>query len=94
MNYVKVKKSPFKEDEGLPWVYTEKDFCVWVWETFLDGYKQDVDVPSAQVAIGHLRSMCFEVCKCDEKAYAEAGDFFDDEAGFNNLTKDWGEWSL
>jgi hypothetical protein len=59
---IRVKKSPFREDENLPWDYEPDAFCAWVWEVFLEGYKRDdVPCPTLEVAISYLSGMGFDI---------------------------------
>jgi hypothetical protein len=62
---IRIVSSPFKEDEDLPWDYEPYDFCTWVWEIFLEGYKHDIERPTVDAAVGHLRSMGFVIERID-----------------------------
>lgn len=49
---VTITKSPYDHDEDLPWTYEDEDFCYWVWEVFLEGYKsKTIKVPTLWKAI-------------------------------------------
>jgi hypothetical protein len=62
MEQIRVVGSKFKDDDNVPWEGTPYDFCNWVYETFLDGYKRDdVEHPDVDVAIAHLRNMGYKV---------------------------------
>jgi len=59
---IRIIGSPFKDDTDFPWDYKPNDFCNWVWNVFLEGYKHDdIECPTLNEAIGHLRSMGFTV---------------------------------
>lgn len=60
MLLIKIKSSPYKEDQdifveyALPWLYDEDNFCCWVWEVLMEGYKHDIPVPDLFTALKKL----------------------------------------
>ena len=51
---IRVISSPHPQDdnESLPWIYSEDEFCYWVWEVLLAGYKDErIQIPSLNLAI-------------------------------------------
>lgn len=47
---IEVIGSPHSADTDFPWVYAPNDFCVWVWEVFLEGYKNNTPTPTLEEA--------------------------------------------
>ena len=54
MKTVIVRSSPWLEDQGEdapPWAYSPENFCLWVDEVFLEGYKGSDPLPELGDAI-------------------------------------------
>lgn len=62
---ITVTQSPnledYDDDNPPPWRYEPEAFCTWVHETFLEGYKREVLLPSVEEAISIVEKWGYEV---------------------------------
>lgn len=58
---VTITKSPYRDDEDLPWSYSDRSFVEWVDEVFREGYKRSNPPMSVEEAMDLVSDEGYEL---------------------------------